>query len=128
MFFERGKRDEVIADFQQYYGISLPLPPEKMPDLERTGLLWSQLPAESRCMRAENSALEWDSATYLLWHIEFQLRSLMWSLGYDKKRPTPKPVPLPTPSQIVEARRKRDEALAAQDEIREILGLGDEDG
>ena len=99
-----------------------------MADLGRMALLWQQLPADSRTARAQAPSLEWDAGEYLLWQIEYQLRLLAWSLGYDKRHPTPKPQPMQTPGQLAKARSRRDNALAARDEIDRILGMGGEDG
>lgn len=113
----------MVADFQQYYGIALPL--EGGPDdLERAALLWEQLPAGSRTARAQQPALEWGSAEYLLWQIEYQLRCLAWSLCTDSKHPVPKPKPISTPGERADAFRRRDAALAARDEIDRALGIG----
>lgn len=99
-----------------------------MPDPERMALLWHQLPAGSRTARAQAPELEWGTSEYLLWKIEYQLRLFVWGLGYDKRHPTPEPRPIATPGQMAEARRRRDEALAAREEIDRILGMGGEDG
>lgn len=94
-----------------------------VPDLARAAVLWEQLPADSRTARIQAPELAWSQADYLLWQIEFQLRGLAYALTYDKRHPRPKPVPLMTPGQRAEARRKRDAALAARDEIDEVLGM-----
>ena len=94
-----------------------------MPDLRRMALLWAQLPAESRTARMQAPTLEWQTGDYLLWQIEFQLRTLIWALTYDKKHPTPKPRAIQTPGQLADAQRKRDHALAAKDQIDKLLGL-----
>lgn len=121
------RRDEVIADFQQYYGISLPLEGE-VPDVERMALLWHQLPAQSRTARAQEPELEWGVAEYLLWRIEFNQRCLIWSLTNDPKKPVPEPEPLMNPVKLAEAHANRDEAMEARDEIDEILGMGVDHG
>lgn len=91
-------------------------------------VLWEQLPAESRTARVQAPSLEWGTAEYLLWQIEFQLRNLIWSLTSDSKHPTPKPTPIQTPGQMAEAHRKRDNALAAKEEIDALLGMEVENG
>ena len=47
-----NRRGEAIADFQQFYGIALPLDgaPE---DLDRMALLWQHLPDNSRLAKAQ---------------------------------------------------------------------------
>ena len=94
-----------------------------MPDLQRMAVLWEQLPADSRTARKLAPALEWGTAEYLIWQIEYGLRSLVWSLTGDKNAPQPRPIQ--TPVQMAEAHRRRDAALADRDEIDEILGMED---
>lgn len=113
----------MTADFQQFYGIALPLEGE-VDDLPRMALLWAHLPADSRTARAQEPSLGWGTEAYLLWQIEYQLRCLSWGLAYDKKRPTPRP----NPAQLAEARRRRDAALAAREEIDRLLGTEVEHG
>lgn len=92
-------------------------------DASRAAVLFQQLPAGSRVARLQVPELAWDAQSYLLWHIEYQLRCLVWSLSYDKKRPAPKPQPLRTPAQLADAHRKRDAALSAKEEIDRKLGF-----
>lgn len=93
------------------------------------GLLWGELPAESRTVRRRNPAKQWTDAEYLLWRIEYHFRALRWGLADKKDRPSAEPRPLETPGQVAEAYRRRDAALAARSEIDEILGMdGDGDG
>lgn len=122
-----GSRGEVIADFQQYYGISLPLEGE-VSDLERMSLLWYQLPAQSRTARAQEPSNEWGVAEYLLWLIEFNQRQLIWALSNDPKNPAPAPEPLMNPAKLAEAHANKDLALDARGEIDEILGMGVDHG
>ena len=122
-----GRRGEVIADFQQYYGISLPLEGD-VPDLERMALLWYQLPAQSRTARAQEPELEWGVAEYLLWRIEFNQRNLIWALSNDPKKPAPAPEPLLNPARLAEAHANRDAAIESREEIDNILGMGVDHG
>ena len=115
-------RGEVVADFQQFYGIALPLDGE-VQDLPRMALLWRHLPAESRTARMQAPSLEWGTEAYLLWQIEFNVRNLTWALQYDKKNQLPKPEPLPNPAQMADAKRRMDNALSAKDEVTRLLGL-----
>lgn len=92
-------------------------------DSERMALLWLHLPAESRTARIQSPELEWGVDSYLLWQIEYQLRSLSWALTYDKKHPSKAPDPLQTPAQLRDAHRRRDKALSEKDEIARLLGL-----
>lgn len=114
-------RDELVADFQQYYGLSIPLDGEPR-DLPRIAALWSQLPAGSRTFRREAPELEWSTTDYLLWRLEYDVRSLMWGLSDPKKRGN-EPRPMETPAKRAEAIRKRDSALSHKDEIARVLGI-----
>lgn len=111
-----------MADYQQVYHIELPASGE-VGDLERMGLLWSQLPASSRVARLQDPSLVWDESTWMLWRLEYELRCLTWSLTYDKRHPAAKPKPLPDPEHLAEARLKRDHALAARAEVDRALGI-----
>ena len=78
-----NRRGEAIADFQQFYGIALPLDgaPE---DLDRMALLWQHLPDNSRLAKAQYPQLRWSTTDYMLWRIEHQLRCIAWGMA-DKK-------------------------------------------
>lgn len=118
-----GHRGEVIADFQQYYGISLPLEGE-VPDLERMALLWYQLPSGSRTAKEQNPSLAWGDAEYLLLAIERNQRHLMWLLSDEKKRPKNPPEALMNPAVLAKAHANRDSAIESRKEIDDILGMG----
>ena len=118
-------KGEVIADFQQFYNIALPLH-EDIKDAERMSLLWEQLPANSRCARRWDAACEWDSATYLLWRIEHSLRVWMWAQADKKHRNSKSPEPLQTPKDIAKKKQQQKNALAAKKEINAILGIKEE--
>lgn len=120
-----ASRDEVLADFQQYYGIALPLEEEdEPPDFERMAVLWNQLPAESRTARTQAPELEWDAGEYLLWQIEYRLRELVWAMS-DRKKRGARPQPLSTPQKMTEARKKQRNALASKDELdRKLAKIG----
>lgn len=113
---------EVIADFQQFYGIALPLEGEP-PDLERMALLWGQLPAESRIARIQNPALRWGVTDYLLRRIENELAGLIWGLADEKKRDPEPPKPVQSPTEAEEARRHARRAIDNKARITRILGL-----
>lgn len=85
--------------------------------------LWEHLPETSRTVRALSPDMGWTTAEWMLWHIEYDVRLCHWASHYDKKHPTPKPRPLETPGQVAEARRRRDNALAAKAEIDRALGM-----
>ena len=122
-----NRRDEAIADFQQFYGISLPLDgaPE---DLDRMALLWQHLPDNSRLAKAQYPQLRWSTTDYMLWRIEHQLRCIAWGMADKKDRSAEPPEPIKTPAQLAELERHRANALEAKEEIDKILGIGGEDG
>lgn len=122
-----NRRGEAIADFQQFYGIALPLDgaPE---DLDRMALLWQYLPDNSRLAKAQYPQLRWSTTDYMLWRIEHQLRSIAWGMADKKDRSAEPPEPIKTPAQLAELERHRANALEAKEEIDKILGIGGEDG
>lgn len=82
------------------------------------------LPASSRLARAERPELEWDEATYLLSHIEHDLRVIAWQRTEDAlhKRGYPRHVPTP----VDRAREVRAEASAtpeAMERVADALGI-----
>ena len=122
-----NRRGEAIADFQQFYGIALPLDgaPE---DLDRMALLWQHLPDNSRLAKAQYPQLRWSTTDYMLWRIEHQLRCIAWGMADKKDRSAEPPEPIKTPAQLAELERHRANALEAKEEIDKILGIGGEDG
>lgn len=74
-------------------------------------------------MRRLSPDAAWSEGEWMLWHMDYALRSLIWSLGDHKKHPSPKPRPLDTPSQAAAARRRRDNALLARAEIDSAFGM-----
>lgn len=113
---------EVIADFQQFYGIALPMEGEP-PDALRMALLWSQLPEGSRVARLKAPELRWGVTDYLLRRIEHDLSGLIWSMADEKKRSPEPPKPIQAPGELEEARERARRALDAREEIDRILGL-----
>lgn len=91
-------------------------------------LLWGMLPEQSRTARRQLPELRWTQTDYLLWRIEHQLRLLSWGMSDKKRRSAEEPKPINTPSQLAEARRRADSALANRAEVDEILGMGGADG
>lgn len=69
-------------------------------------ILLSQLPAESRLLKAEDADLEWSQETYFLAQIEYDLRILIWQRTKDAERGRNKPQP-PTLPREQRAKRKR---------------------
>lgn len=108
-------RGALRADFQRYYGLTLD-------DLPRLGAvaaaeLAENLPNGSALKRAVNPSLEWDTPAYLLALIEYELRTLMWSMGDERKR-GPRPEPMDTPAD--RERRSRMGRPASRSEMNRV--------
>lgn len=112
-----------MADFQQFYGIAIPLDDLPEFDLPRCSILYGQLPAESRTARRQNPELVWSATEYLLRNIEFHLRDLVWSMSKDAKNRINEPKPIKTPAEIARNKQHKDAALANKKEIDRILGM-----
>lgn len=121
-----GSRDELVADFKQYYNIDLPLCEEGLDAVEdgmRLGILWSQLPASSRVARADLPDLAWGDSERLLWSIEYTLRVIAWQRTEDGAKGRRKPKPLQTPAERSANIRNAEEAIADRAEVDRILGM-----
>lgn len=117
---------ELVADFRQYYGIDLPLDEEGMDAIEdgtRWGILWQQLPADSRTARLAEPDLAWGDAERLLHMMEYHLRVLVWQRSKDGGKGRNRPKPLKTPMERAKNRRAADSALAHRAEIDRALGM-----
>ena len=90
-------------------------------------VLVSQLPATSRLSIAEHPALEWDTQTYLLSHIEHDLRVIAWQRTEDAAHKRNYPEHLKTPA---DRERERIEAESATPEymkaVADALGIPDD--
>ena len=119
-----NNRAELVADFRQYYALDLPLDSDELKDFNRLALLHSQLPPSSRIMRKHAPALEWSNTDYLLWQIEFNIRSLQWSLIDKKGRQGQKaPKPLTTPQEHAHNLERKRNAENNKAEINKLLGI-----
>lgn len=116
-----GHRDELEADFQQFYNL----------DLSRMGtdftvahaaVLASQLPRGSRALRALNPDLEWSDEMGVLVRIDYLLQILLHALG--GKKGGDKPKPLETPSERLKKQDKFAHIENEMDEIAKTLGIG----
>lgn len=87
--------DEMLADFQQYYGLDLG---ELMlhGEFSRAVALASQLPARSRLVTSMHPELAWDEQTYILAGVHDTLANIAHGLGGGKGA-KPKPIPRPKP-------------------------------
>lgn len=110
----------------QYYGVALPLDDEGMDaiaDGTMYGILWEQLPKESRTARRDCPDLIWGDAERLLWSIEYSLRILTWQKSKDGSKGRNRPRPLQTPMERHRNRQAADAALAHKAEIDKVLGM-----
>ena len=112
-----GHRDELLADFQQYYHLPLPLADDEI-DVERASILAAQLPHDSRTRRAIDPAREWSVEAHFLRLVEYEMRMLLWGMSDPKKRGE-KPQPILSPAEeqdkaaLVEAAEAVEGAVAA---------------
>lgn len=114
----------MVGDFQRFYGVALPVEDDAdIADLARMALLWAALPDESRCVRRLVPEARWTSTDYLLRSVEHAARVLVWQRTKDGARGLNEPRPVQTPAERARNVERRDEALAAREEIDRILGM-----
>jgi hypothetical protein len=121
--------DELLADFQQYYGIDLWWQLysglEKLPrlDVAHMAALAYQLPPDSRVKRAVDPTGSNSTELQMLRRIEYNQRCYAWSKTKDAehKRNEPQPVLLAGEREDVE-RREREQKQAAVD-VAEAFNL-----
>lgn len=116
----RKHRDELEADFLQFYGIDIyelgkGLAPTK------AARLAVQLPLDSRCTKAICPELQWGQQEYLLAAIEYDLRLLVWMNSEDGRKGLNRPKPIDTP--LKQAQLKQKIEKTDFDRIDRILGM-----
>lgn len=89
----------------------------------RLAALWANLPRESRAVARRSPDARWSDAEWMLWALEYDVRSLAWRLSEDGRKGRNMPRPLDTPGQVADARRKAERALSSRDEIDRMLGM-----
>ena len=114
----------MLADFQQFYGVALPIDEDYLEEMPRFAILWQQLPTSSRLAKVHSKELEWSNEEYFLWLIEYNLRVLIWSLTGGKGSKQPKP--LETPGERERNRQMALNTLANRQKINNILGFHEE--
>ena len=77
-------------------------------------------------MRKLAKANEWTDAEYLLWRVEYLLRSFIWAHTEDAKYERNCPQPLPNPA--IQSKYESLSASARFDEIADALGIELEGG
>lgn len=99
--------DELRADFQRVYGLNIDDMGESY-SMHHAAVLAAKLPTDSLVFKAENPALEWSEAVYMLRNIEYMLRVLAWQNTKDGQKGRKKPQPIETPD---ERAKQRDKAV-----------------
>ena len=114
-----ASRDELEADFQQFYGLDL----SRMGDdftVAHAAVLASQLPREARCLREIDPNLAWSDETAALASIQYLVRCIVWQLGGGKGD---KPQPVRTPAQTASLTESLRESERSMAEVAEALGI-----
>lgn len=118
--------DELIADFQQYYGLNLTTMgldgDEVTRDVAYAATLAAQLPAASRLAKAQNASNKWTTGEYFLRLIEYELRVLLWGMS-DPKRRGDKPSPIMSPAELVEKQELIEHAEAVESAVAAAFDL-----
>lgn len=114
---------ELLADFQEFYGIDLygwlfcGRDPDDR-DAGRWAVLMAQLPRRSRLVAKEAPDAAMGEAESLLWRIEYNQRAAL-----PRKAGAKAPKPVPLPSERAEQARTDAESLAAKDDVDRLLGM-----
>lgn len=116
-------RAQVVADFRQYYGMSMPVGAgDDPPDPELYSVLWTELPPESRCARRADPDSAWGDEEYLLRSIDYSLKVLAWQRTKDGQRGRNAPAPCPTPGETARRRGAAERSRANADSVARQLG------
>ncbi len=113
-------RDELTADFRQYYGLDL-ADMGRAYSVAHAAILAAQLPEGARSLGVIDPVLSWSVDRYLLASVEYSLRALLWSRTKDAEKGRNKPKMVPTPSQREALRRKVEKTDIER--IRKALGI-----
>lgn len=116
-------REELVADFRQFYSLDLPVEGDEVDDPVRMAALWRYLPRESRTVQRRSPDDRWSETDRLLWSIEYGVRCLAWMQSKDGSKGHNKPRPIETPGQSASAHKRAKSALSSRSEIDRILGL-----
>lgn len=117
--------DELLADFQQYYGIDLwPVCQGYDPrNPDRTAALAWQLPSDGRVWKAVSPTGAYGPDVMLLRQLELDVRSFQWSFTEDAKDKSTAPEPITLPGEEEEYRRAEAEADSMAKEVAQLLGV-----
>lgn len=100
-----SRREELTADFRQYYGLNL-ADMGNAYSVAHAAILAAQLPEGARSLGVIDPVLSWTTDRYLLASIEYSLRALLWTKTKDAEKGRNKPKMVPTPSQRERLRKK----------------------
>lgn len=115
-----------MADFRRFYGIDLPDDPHELGITRiwrRYAELYARLPRESIAARNADPDSAWSVEAMLLREVEFRLHNLVWMDSDDGQKRINPPKPIPLPTEQAEMERKRVEAMAAKEQIKDIYNI-----
>ena len=115
-------RDELEADFAQFYGLDLGRMGVDY-TISHAAVLASQLPPHARCFIKQNPDLAWSDERALLERIDYHLRHLTWMLSKDAQQNINKPEPPETPAQVASRAERIKEAELNRATVDRILGV-----
>lgn len=114
-------RDELEADFRQFYGLDL-LEINNSFSIHHAAVLAAQLPRDSRALSCSMPDLAWSDEMYMLSKIEHICRIILWTKTKDGQHGRNFPEPNDTPLKIRQMREKLEKTnLQEIDEL--ILGV-----
>lgn len=112
-------RDELEADFQQFYGLDIGDMGHGY-SVAHAAVLASQLPRQARCLRKLNPDFIWSDETTVLTSLHFLLRCVIYQLSGCRGE---KPAPIRTPRERMRLAESLAAAESAMDEVAEFLGI-----
>lgn len=121
---EVGHPDELMADFQQYYGIDVwPMVAGSGYQVARAAALAWQLPRDGRAWAAVDPLGASSTQTAIIRQIEHDLRLWMWAHTKDAQNNSNQPEPMPLPGEAELAEAKAEEAQRMAASVASQLGL-----
>lgn len=116
-------RDELEADFQQFYNINLEDIGKSL-SIRHAAVLAAHLPPDSRCLAAIDPNFGWSKELHMMAKIEHEMRVILWQNSQSKKNKTPFPKPIDPPAKTAKVQKKLENTNLR--EIDECLGMGGE--
>lgn len=115
-------RDELEADFQQYYGLDLRGMGHDY-SVAHAAVLAAQLPPHSRVAIKLNPDAAWSDERMLLEMIDYHVRYFMWMFSTDGAKNMRAPELPTTPSRLKELEEQREETKRNREKVDRILGI-----